>query len=396
MPTETLFYTGLYTQITTNKVTGVNVRTSFQKPRMDVERVWPAGRAKPKLSWIPPTSASWREDRIEACHGSWIYEDATNRYTRSGYFDSTIIGGTGMSFGGSTFPITHSSLRMRTLAQIEAQALTDCLNRVQQGKVNLAQAFAERRQTANLVSGTARRLAAGINALRKGNVAGALRALGSPSNRNRLSTRDIADQWLEIQYGWKPLLSDVYASVDRLRKKDEDISRYIMTAKRMVTEKSSRTDITTYSDSRRSQTSSYDRSYFVRLDYRVKHQVVASMSSMGVLDPLTLAWEILPWSFVVDWFLPIGNYLTAHSATQGLVFLGGSKTLRDYIVTDATWSAAGTRTKSLHASARSVEKSISRSVYVSSPTPKFPLVRDPFSTAHVLNALALLRGSFRR
>jgi len=396
MPTENINQTGLYAQQIINKVTGVTINQSFQKPRLEIERVWPAGRVKPLTKWIPPTAASWREDRIGKCNGNWVYEDSTNRNIRKGYFDSVIIGGTGMTFAGSTFPISHSSLRMRSLAQIEAQAVRECLNRVQSGKVNLAQAFAERRQTANLVAGTARRIAAGVNALRKGNVAGALRALGSPSNRNKLSSRDIADQWLEIQYGWKPLLSDVYASVDRLRKKDEDISRYIMTAKRTVTEKSSRTDTTVNADNVRVSTSHYERSYFVRLDYRVKHEVVASMSSMGVLDPLTLAWEVLPWSFVVDWFLPIGSYLGAVSATQGLAFLGGSKTLRDYIVTDATWSATGTRTKSLHATARSTEKSISRSVYVSSPTPKFPSMKDPFSISHVANALALMRGSFRR
>jgi hypothetical protein len=27
------------------------------------------------------------------------------------------------------------------------------------------------------------------------------------------------------------------------------------------------------------------------------------------LDPLSVAWELLPWSFVVDWFIPIGSYL---------------------------------------------------------------------------------------
>jgi hypothetical protein len=31
--------------------------------------------------------------------------------------------------------------------------------------------------------------------------------------------------------------------------------------------------------------------------------------SLGLLDPLSVAWEILPWSFVVDWFYPVGTFL---------------------------------------------------------------------------------------
>jgi hypothetical protein len=30
---------------------------------------------------------------------------------------------------------------------------------------------------------------------------------------------------------------------------------------------------------------------------------------LGLLDPLSVAWELLPWSFVIDWFIPIGAYL---------------------------------------------------------------------------------------
>jgi hypothetical protein len=38
-------------------------------------------------------------------------------------------------------------------------------------------------------------------------------------------------------------------------------------------------------------------------------------------------WEILPFSFVADWFLPIGPYLESLTAFHGLDFVSGSKTL---------------------------------------------------------------------
>lgn len=33
----------------------------------------------------------------------------------------------------------------------------------------------------------------------------------------------------------------------------------------------------------------------------------------GLADPATVAWELLPWSFVVDWALPIGKFIEAQS-----------------------------------------------------------------------------------
>lgn len=32
----------------------------------------------------------------------------------------------------------------------------------------------------------------------------------------------------------------------------------------------------------------------------------------------SVAWELTPWSFVVDWFIPIGDWLTARGHAQGL------------------------------------------------------------------------------
>jgi hypothetical protein len=36
---------------------------------------------------------------------------------------------------------------------------------------------------------------------------------------------------------------------------------------------------------------------------------LSTSRALGLLDPLTVVWEIIPYSFVVDWFLPIGSYL---------------------------------------------------------------------------------------
>ena len=40
--------------------------------------------------------------------------------------------------------------------------------------------------------------------------------------------------------------------------------------------------------------------------------------SLGLINPSTVAWERLPWSFVIDWFIPIGSYLDSVGFFGGL------------------------------------------------------------------------------
>jgi hypothetical protein len=47
---------------------------------------------------------------------------------------------------------------------------------------------------------------------------------------------------------------------------------------------------------------------------RIKADLYEDISvarSLGMVDPLQVAWEIVPYSFVVDWFLPVGSFLSA-------------------------------------------------------------------------------------
>ena len=44
------------------------------------------------------------------------------------------------------------------------------------------------------------------------------------------------------------------------------------------------------------------------LVYEMTEQL-STPRSLGLTDPLSVAWELIPYSFVVDWFYPIGTYL---------------------------------------------------------------------------------------
>lgn len=45
--------------------------------------------------------------------------------------------------------------------------------------------------------------------------------------------------------------------------------------------------------------------------FKINNPDLLLPAKVGLTNPLSVAWELIPFSFVVDWFLPIGKYLDA-------------------------------------------------------------------------------------
>jgi len=45
---------------------------------------------------------------------------------------------------------------------------------------------------------------------------------------------------------------------------------------------------------------------------------VQAFKRLGLLNPVAVLWEVVPLSFVVDWFIPIGTYLASLDAMAGV------------------------------------------------------------------------------
>jgi hypothetical protein len=59
---------------------------------------------------------------------------------------------------------------------------------------------------------------------------------------------------------------------------------------------------------------------FVRTGGRVgiENLDLALASQLGVVNPASIAWELIPFSFIVDWFLNVGDFLNQFSDFLGL------------------------------------------------------------------------------
>lgn len=130
------------------------------------------------------------------------------------------------------------------------------------------------------------------------------------------SARKLANGWLEWRYGWKPLYGDLVAIknlIDDYNQKHGDFVR----------KRSSSAIAQTFTDvvtaSLNLSEAAFDESTQVDSHIGVSGRatVVSKIRPPKMLtSPLVTGWELIPYSFVIDWLLSIGNSLRAMAAAS--------------------------------------------------------------------------------
>lgn len=222
--------------------------------------------------------------------------------------------------------------------ELRADALTKSLLELKSKKVDLGVMFKERTQTGKLLTDSVTNISKAFLSLKRGSVSGALDALsgnpraaeaiskrgGSASRRIKKQRSSLADLWLQLQYGWKPLLSDVYNSAEALARESDRPRRFRVSSSKTFTWNQSEWEAYQGLPVRRSETGSLTRKYVYIFSY--SNEAIQSLSELGITNPALIAWEVLPFSFVIDWFVGIGTYLDTLDATLGLAFEKGCVT----------------------------------------------------------------------
>lgn len=303
------------------------------------------------------------------------------------------------------------------MARLQSLAKSRLFSKLKDGKINLAQAYAERKQTANLIASTATRIAGCMTSLRKGNLVQAADHLGIKASKraarryrygfHRDQQKAVANQWLELQYGWKPLLQDVYGAAELLAQHAfrEIQGRAVGSATARYKSSSTSEMLGQFPNSsggRDKVTNWIETQMTCKYVcwYSVDNELQRTVAQVGISNPALLAWELLPWSFVVDWFIPIGNYLESLDATSGMkfnrgcfttFFRGTSQTVRTGTGQFVSYvRALGTTTGSV-----SLIQCV-RTPLGSFPAASLPQFKNPLSFTHAANAIALLRSTFKR
>lgn len=302
-------------------------------------------------------------------------------------------------YDGSYTPASRFPKTDRVLPSVDAnmvrRAETECLGKLKDLNVNYAVALAESRKTVGLVGKTIWQLYDAYRHAKKLRWKQAARSLGVSPPGFKKSSKDVSGRWLELQYGWLPLMGDLYGLYEDNRK------GFLRSAPRVSVQRTILKPVSDFKKSFDSLDINYSHSdgskygVKVRLDYQLDSSALSSAASAGLLNPFVVAWELVPFSFVIDWALPIGNWLEAFDASYGLTFIGGSKTTFVRINRKGVCKHKRAREPyRIHAADLTSQFDyfkMNRSIYGSPPIPT-PYWKSPISTAHALNALALLRA----
>jgi len=221
--------------------------------------------------------------------------------------------------------------------QVAIESQQRCLKSMSNMKFNSAQAFAERKQTANLLVKSVNRFISFAILAREGKFSQANKILGkrfqllgekSPRFKKdtfRKPTRDdFANLWLEYSYGWRPLAGDIHGAAELLAQTYS--VEFPRPSRSVGTSRAESAWTTRHDDSGLTGRGRLKASVTAKtvIYYDVESQVADVLKSTGISNPALLAWELLPYSFVLDWFIPVGSYLEACNASAGLRFIKGS------------------------------------------------------------------------
>lgn len=351
-------------------------------------------RRKPE-GWVKPTDYSFVRTRYDRAIGTStrkVYNASQPTKVAETRVHSGCIGGVGGSHN-SLNNFNDAFLFGSLSASLRDQALIKARVAMKGTDINLGVAFAERNRTAQLVGDNATRIAKSLRYLKRGDWKAAANQLGLRDAKKPKGS-SVTSRWLEYQYGWKPLLSDVYGGAEALAKRS--VYDWMVTGKGSSKSPIKIVDKVVGSGQGRARMSvSGLEGCFVRIDAVPQNDLLQSFVSLGCTNPFLVAWELVPFSFVFDWFLPIGSFLDSLDAMLGYgdTFCSVSQLQR------ASWKGrgegitAGTNPRIVDVNDFEESKHYVRLLRTASeqvPFPRFPRLKDPRSLTRMANGLSLL------
>lgn len=267
--------------------------------------------------------------------------------------------------------------------ELESEAIAKAIAKIKDQKLALGEDLGEAVKTYHAYVEEGVRLLRAAVYLKQGN----LPAVWGTLRHNQSAIRRGADIFLQYKYGWKPLMEDIYA-LDQLFR--EKLKKALIIR---ASAKSQREDITPLSGYGVTKSGHGFRQCQVHLYGLVDSKEGASlMDKVGLSNPLSLGWNLAPWTFVSDWFVPVGTVLDSWTAPLGVKFLGGTGTMKGELEYESRWEPPLNVTEVTPRIAKVQRQSVRRTTYGDWPKAGFFAV-NPFKAAsagHGQSALALL------
>lgn len=212
--------------------------------------------------------------------------------------------------------------------------------------------------------------------------------------RSRRNPRDWGSLWLEWVYGWKPLANSIYGATENMilasAKDGSGVSGHPIRASASEVSDWRTTRVTVDGVS---TVTEIEKLYQCRITgfWALTTGGLNSVANYTSLNPVSIAWELVPYSFVADWFVDIGGYLRnmESSLLYNSDFTGGYSTERSK-ETIRQRVLGGHKDYSADVKGSVVTKEFQRKVLTTSPSPHPPSFHPKLGVERLKNAAALL------
>lgn len=179
---------------------------------------------------------------------------------------------------------------------------------------------AERREAMKLMLTRLKSLTKAASALRKGRFGDFIKALDTrPVPRHRRTKwtkpKDFSALWLEYWFGWSPMLNDIGNVVDVLQGDIPFGQRFRGRGKGYDLKLANLVTRTNYIFERQARVESKVQ---ILANVSVSNPNLFLANQLGFVNPAYIAWQLIPFSFLVDWFIPIGGFLKNYTNNVGL------------------------------------------------------------------------------
>lgn len=220
--------------------------------------------------------------------------------------------------------------------EVDVIGLVNSVHEATTGGVNFIISTAEATETVAALAEKITALRSFIKNMKRGKFGFALSRYRQTLNPT--VAQEISGRWLEANFGWLPLMKEIETILAQLR----DITVPAATQSVVVEQKGKTrsktgsfwfdpivTDVTNrastlYNVEYNTPSYSFNRGFDVPDFPFTLYDAFIDKGFPGILDPkvqedfslffeqtLEGVWNILPFSFVIDWFIPVGDYLTA-------------------------------------------------------------------------------------
>lgn len=211
--------------------------------------------------------------------------------------------------------------------------------------------------------------------------------------------KGLANAWLAYSYGWRPLFQSIYGVCE--------FAQTNLLQREVVGRGYARIPVNPVVQNQPpwlKRSGFVDQTCILGGRIIVKNRPLYDLTRLASLNPLGIAWELVPLSFVSDWFYDIGGYLADVETSIGIGydFRYGYQTW----VTRSTELFGGSFKKSVLYGSNSAERTSSfksaqkfvhkiREPLASVPFPPRPVFKPELGSSQLLSAAALIRQKFK-